>query len=65
MAGPLDLLPLHTHAEMRSAPKKEFMVVSSGIRTLRDATESVQIELTLKGSQLGLTKVSISSRVKG
>ena len=61
--SPLDLLPLHAHAEVRSAPKKEFMVIGSGIRALCDATKAIQIELTLEGCQLCLTKIPMGSQI--
>ena len=54
---PLHLLPVHAHAELRPPPQKQLMVVSPGIRPLRDATKAVQIELALKGRQFGLAEV--------
>lgn len=53
----LDLLSVHAHAQLRSSPQKEFMIVSSGIGPLRDATKAIQIELALEGCQFSLTKV--------
>mmetsp|Transcript_5003 Transcript_5003/g.14562 ORF Transcript_5003/g.14562 Transcript_5003/m.14562 type:complete len:227 (+) Transcript_5003:1105-1785(+) len=57
VAGPLDLLPLHSHAELRTPAKEELMVVRACIRTLRESTEAVQVELPLEGRELGLSEV--------
>lgn len=43
VTSPLDLLSLHAHAEVRSAPEEEFVVVGSGIRTLGDAAKAIEV----------------------
>lgn len=41
------------------------MVISGGIGSPCEAGESVEVELTLEGSQLGLTKVPVACRIGG
>lgn len=55
---PLHLLTLHPVAEQRPSPKKQFVVVCTGVGALGDPPETVQIQLTLKARQLALPKVS-------
>ena len=61
-ARALDLGAIHEFREKDPVAQKELMVVTARICTARQALESVQVELTLKGSQLALTKVSVDKR---
>lgn len=56
--GSLDLGAGHLLAKKDLAAKEQFMVVTRGIRTAGKTREPIKVELTLEGSQLGLTKVS-------
>ena len=51
VTGPLDLLSIHAHAELRPSPKKKFMIVRSGIGPLRNTSKTIKIELALKRRQ--------------
>ena len=57
--GSLDLGARHLLAQKDLSTKKEFVVVARGIGSAREARKAIEIQLTLKGSQLGLTKVSV------
>lgn len=41
MASSLDLLPLHSQAQLRPSLEEQFVIVRSGIGSLSDAPESV------------------------
>jgi hypothetical protein len=57
--GSLDLDAYHALAEELAVSEEEFMVVASRIGAACQALKAVQIELSLKGRQFGLTKVSV------
>ena len=57
--GSLDLGAGHLLAEKDHAAKEQFMVITRGIRTAGKTREPIKVELTLEGSQLGLTKVPV------
>ena len=42
---------------MRSASKKQFVIISSSIWALGKASEPIQVQLSLKAGQLCLTEV--------
>ena len=57
MPSTLHLLPLHPHAKLGATSEEKLVVVCAGVHALGDASEAVQVELPLKGSELRLAKV--------
>ena len=55
--GALDFGSHHALTEELLPAKEEFMIVSTSIRTPRNAIEAVKIELPLKARELALTEV--------
>jgi hypothetical protein len=60
--GSLDLRAGHLFAEKDLSAEEQFVVVTRGIRAACQTRKAVKIELTLEGSQLGLTKVSVQGK---
>lgn len=57
MPRPLDLYPLHPHAQLRPAPQEELVVVRPRVGPARDPPKAVQVELPLEARELGLSEV--------
>ena len=55
--GPLDLGTDHLFAEIGSPTKKEFVVVTTTVTTTSQSLKPIQVQLSLKGSELGLSEV--------
>lgn len=62
--GSFDFSACHLLAKELLATEKALMVVTSGIRTSRQALETVKIQLALKGRQLSLTEIPRNTDLK-
>jgi hypothetical protein len=58
MTCPLDFLPLHPQTKLWSPSQEELVVVRARVGPLRKSPKSIQVQLSLEGSQLGLSEVS-------
>lgn len=63
--GSLDFCSHHALAEKGLASQKQLVVVAASIRTAGQARKAVEVELTLKARELGLSKVATRSTEQG
>mmetsp|Transcript_4164 Transcript_4164/g.6357 ORF Transcript_4164/g.6357 Transcript_4164/m.6357 type:complete len:214 (-) Transcript_4164:46-687(-) len=57
MPGALHLRPHHSRTQIRTPPQKHLMIICTSIRTLSNPAKPIQIQLSLKGGNLRLTKI--------
>ena len=61
-AATLDTSSKNDLANVRAAVKKQLMVVTTAVSTIDQSLETVEIKLSLKGSEFALAKVSVGEK---